>query len=157
MKKVVKINESDISKMVTEVISELGYNRLNNAANTANSLDGDMILDAINKIKEGLKIYNHTSQQQNGQYGDVVNAVNTIEQFFNRKLRQQDNLQNAVDDINTQADNEFNSAVKSKYPEAYRNDSVFPVDHKKLSDDNYNEIVNNLSPRAQEVGKLRGF
>ena len=193
MKKIIKLTESDLSRIVKEAVSEISYKTMIDASNSANDIDiGDFVnpelesytasighkinngevADAINTIKDALKVYgeknsrntynfkDHTflaPEGSKGQYQAAVNAIKVIEQFFIRKLKQQQNINSKAEDVTDSANDEFNNAVKTKYPEAYNGDLSWPVDFSKLSSDQYDDVVSGLSPRAKEVERYNGF
>ena len=168
MKKVIRLTESDIARLVKETVDEIGYGTLSNAAkeiewNTpaigdldANTgelsgypFNSSYIINAIETIDEGLRSY--ASRQKgtlNPQLAAAQQGLEAIRRFFTRKQKQKDNLYSTWDDAQYKYEKEFVDVVKRLYPQAVASSGRVITD--ELDDEAWNNIMTNLSPKTRE-------
>ena len=157
MKKIIKLTESDIRRMVSEAVNELGYTTLLNAQNSANTTpnigrydnkykhltkysDRD-VADAIGTIEDALSEYScrygKFSRKVNGdnyhypltsQLSKAQRALEVIRDFFTRKQKQLDNIGSAYEDARSEAKKEFISVLKELYPQAINQEGTWRGD-----------------------------
>lgn len=176
MKKVIKINESDIAKMVTEALSELNYQTIKRAKD-AGPYEADYnsgvwqfseIADAVRTIRNALNFYTESGFhydaikgiENNPQYQAACKGVDAIEKFFTRKANQQLNFANRFDDYRSEYEKEFETKALEMFPEL-KDTSDSPwrggVDPHKMTDEMYDQIVSQLSPKAKEYIENEGW
>lgn len=176
MKKVIKINESDITKMVTEALSELNYQTIKRAKD-AGPYEADYhqgvwqfseIADAVRTIREALNFYTQSGYhydaikgiENNPQYQAACQGVDAIEKFFTRKANQQLNFSSKFEDYRTEYEKEFERKALEMFPELKDTSGSSwrgGVDAKKMTGEMYDQIVSQLSPNAKEYIDNEGW
>lgn len=177
MKKIIKLTESDIRRMVSEAVNEFGYTTLLNAQNSANTTpkigaydneykhltkysDRD-VADAIGIIEDALSEYSSRygrfSRKVNGdsysypvtsQLSKAERALRVIRDFFTRKQKQLDNIGSAYEEARSEAKKEFISVLKELYPQAINQGG--DVNYDVLTDEMVQDVRKRVSPQTQE-------
>jgi len=174
MQKVIKINENDIGKMVTEALSELNYQTIKRAKDAgpyaADHNSGvwqfSEIADAVRTIRDALNFYTQSGFnyggikgiENNPQYQAACKGVDAIEKFFTRKANQQLNFANRFDDYRSEYEKEFETKALEMFPELKdTSNPLQKIDPHRMTDEMYDQIVSQLSPNAKEYIENEGW
>lgn len=146
MKQTIRLTEHDLRRLVKESLNELSYNTISKAADETEyigGMDGHWIKEALSTIKAALEEYNTPESSK------AWSAYNFLNTFFGRKRKQYDNFRSNEEDWRHEAYTEIDNIIKTQYPEAYRGHDNY--DYNKLDREKIENIIGQLSPKAQEV------
>lgn len=146
MKQTIILTEHDLRRLVKESLNELSYNTISKAADETEyigGMDGHWIKEALSTIKGALEDYNTPESSK------AWSAYNFLNTFFERKRKQYDNFRSNEEDWRDDAYTEIDNIIKTQYPEAYRRHDDY--DYNKLDREKIENIIDQLSPKAQEV------
>ena len=181
MKKVVKLTESDISNMVMEVVNEIGYKTMRDAANASEylgignydkkygtltkSCSGD-VADAISIIEDALddsdsRFYNTNKKPVpfDSQLSKAQSAIRVIRDFFTRKQKQANNIISNFQDRDTECEKEFISVLKKLYPQAINQEGTWigRINYDVLTDEMVQDVRSRVSPQTQDYIDQEGY
>lgn len=158
-KNIVKLNESQLHQVIAEsvkrVVNEISLKTLDNAHqksggwNTYTYLKkdagyGSRVYEAIRTIEDELEYY--ASKVNNRQAKELLSYLDPIRDFFNRKGEQALNFESSVEDEQSAAEREFETKSKEMFNKSVR----------ELSDEEYDSVLSNCSPRTREYVDVFG-
>ncbi len=152
----VTLNESTLRQIISEsikkVVKEISIKTLDNAEEKSGGWDtytrlnkdagyGSEVHKAIETIESELEYYAY--DLNNGQAKKLISYLDPIKNFFNRKGKQAMNFTGAREDEGDAADKEIEAKAKE----------MFNKRGSELSEEEYETVINNCSPRTQEYAE----
>lgn len=155
MKQLIKINEHDIARMVKEAINELSFDTMHKAANAAEyDMNTDAPMQAVREIEDYLYAYaDRQHGAMNPQLSAARNGLEAIKAFIGRKGKQNMNIRGHYEDRRDSAENELFSVLGQLYPQAIMPNRYHQVDFDKISNQEWNDVLNHLSPQARDYAE----
>lgn len=159
--------------MVNEVITEIGYDTVNRASDVASgwyAQDANYekwdVFKAIKDIRGALDYYTNydihnpiKGIENNPMYQAACKGLDAVEAFFTKKGRQQNNFYNRAEDMRNEYVKEFETKALEMFPETAGTKGYWEgrPDPSKLTDEMYDQVVSQLSPKAKEYIDTEGW